>query len=123
MLCFVEDDLTTRPDMSGLSWGMLWDIRWDLTVFRNIRVDVANLQKESDMMSSGEFINMVLVNLLLVIRTDTDRLAREVRRIAKVYEEPQEPIKHFKIKVCSRCLSLSSCDQDSLTQPRRSKSH
>ena len=26
ILCFVEDDLTTRPDMSGLSWGMLWDI-------------------------------------------------------------------------------------------------
>ena len=39
ILCFVEDDLTTRPDMSGLSWGMLWDIRWDLTVFRKIRVD------------------------------------------------------------------------------------
>ena len=68
ILCFVEDDLTTRPDMSGLSWGMLWDIRWDLTVFRNIRVDVANLQKESDMISSGECINMVLVNLLLVTR-------------------------------------------------------
>ena len=62
-------------------------------VLRNIRVDVANLQKESDMMSSGEFINIVLVNLLLVIRTDTDRLALEVRRIVKVYEEPLEPIK------------------------------
>ena len=62
-------------------------------VLRNIRVDVANLQKESDMMSSGEFINMVLVNLLLVIRTVTDRLALEVRRIVKVYEEPLEPIK------------------------------
>ena len=62
-------------------------------VLRNIRVDVANLQKESDMMSSGEFINIVLVNLLLVIRTDTDRLALEVRRIVKVYKEPQEPIK------------------------------
>ena len=94
---------------------------WDLTVFRNIRMDVANLQKESDMVAGREIINMVLVNLLLVIRTDTDRL--EVRRIAKVYKEPLEPIKHFKIKVCSRCLSLSSCDQDSLTQPRRSNSH
>ena len=62
-------------------------------VLRNIRVDVANLQKESDMMSSGEFMNMVLLNLLLVIRTDTDRLALEVRRIVKVYKEPQEPIK------------------------------
>ena len=62
-------------------------------VLRNIRVDVANLQKESDMMSSGEFINMVLENLLLVIRTVTDRLALEVRRIAKVYEETLEPIK------------------------------
>ena len=90
-------------------------------VLRNIRVDVANLQKDSDMMSSGEFINMVLLNLLLVIRTDTDRL--EVRRIAKVYKEPLEPIKHFKIKVCSRCLSLSSGDQESLSQARRSNSH
>ena len=89
-------------------------------VLRNIRVDVANLQKESDMMSSGEFINMVLENLLLVIRTVTDRLALEVRRIVKVYKEQLEPIKHFKIKVCSRCLSLSSCDQDSLSQGRRS---
>ena len=62
-------------------------------VLRNIRVDVANLQKDSDMMSSGEFMNMVLLNLLLVIRTDTDRLALEVRRIVKVYKEPQEPIK------------------------------
>ena len=62
-------------------------------VLRNIRVDVANLQKESDMMSSGEFINMVLENLLLVIRTVTDRLALEVRRIVKVYKEPLEPIK------------------------------
>ena len=62
-------------------------------VLRNIRVDVANLQKESDMMSSGEFINIVLENLLPVIQTDTDRLALEVKRIVKVYEEPLEPIK------------------------------
>ena len=94
MLCFVEDDLTTRPDKSSLSWGiMLWDIRWDLTVFRKIRVDIANLWKESNTMSSGEFVYTVLVNLLLVIRTVTDRLALEVRRIVKVYEEPLEPIK------------------------------
>ena len=62
-------------------------------VLRNIRVDVANLQKESDMMSSGESINIVLENLLPVIQTDTDRLALEVKRIVKVYEEPLEPIK------------------------------
>ena len=62
-------------------------------VLRNIRVDVANLQKESEMMSSGEFINIVLENLLPVIQTDTDRLALEVKRIVKVYEEPLEPIK------------------------------
>ena len=61
ILCFVENNLTTRPDMSGLSWGMLWGIRWDLIVFRNIRVDI-DLWEESNMMSM--FINMVLVNLL-----------------------------------------------------------
>ena len=69
------------------------DVRGNLTVFRNINVDIANLRKESNMMSSGQFINMALVNLLPVIRTDTDRLALEVRRIVKVYKEPQEPIK------------------------------
>ena len=69
------------------------DVRGDLTVFRNINVDIANLWKESNMMSSGQFINMALVNLLPVIQTDTDRLALEVKRIVKVYEEPLEPIK------------------------------
>ena len=69
------------------------DVRGNLTVFRNINVDIANLRKESNMMSSGQFINMALVNLLPVIRTDTDRLALEVKRIVKVYEEPLETIK------------------------------
>ena len=69
------------------------DVRGNLTVFRNINVDIANLRKESNMMSSGQFINMALVNLLPVIQTDTDRLALEVKRIVKVYEEPLEPIK------------------------------
>ena len=69
------------------------DVRGNLTVFRNINVDIANLRKESNMMSSGQFINMALVNLLPVIQTDTDRLALEVKRIVKVYEEPLETIK------------------------------
>ena len=32
-------------------------------------------------------------------------------------------LKQFKVKVCSRCLSLTSGDQDSLSQSRRYNSH
>ena len=55
ILCFVEDDLTTRPDMSGLSWGMLWGIRWDLLCY-SLQEHLTLLTSEKRATSSSSWV-------------------------------------------------------------------